>query len=117
MLLLWFFTWGSGIAHACLMNDAHTDGVSAHHAAYAVHDAGGAEAAPHSVDCPRISALSEAIGQKGGVRLPDLDMDAAVVSGWQVLAVPVHLRPAPQREWQSVTAPLPLFIRFLRLTL
>ncbi len=140
MLLLWMFVLGSGIAHACLSDAGHRDGALHRHrtaapsdpaiaGAVAQHDhAGKAAHAAHAAwtdcshsdvtACAAVTELAPAptTGRSVG-KLADPEFDAAVATVWQAFAVAVERRPAAHRHRKPDPGTLPVYLRFLRLTL
>lgn len=140
MLSLWMFVLGSGIAQACLSDTGHRDGTLHQYrtaapsdpaiaGAVVQHDlAGKAAHAAHAAwvgcshsdasDCAAVTALApaQATGPSVG-KLADPEFDVAVATVWQAFAVAVERRPASRRHRNPEPETLPVYLRFLRLTL
>lgn len=139
MLLLWMFVLGSGIAHACLSDAGHRGAaVQAHqtgvpsvpaitgavvqgdHAGQMAHSAFGDRADcshVHATDCDAVTAVAPApsTGQPLG-KLDHPGLDGAAID-WLAFAVPVERKRTSHRHRSPDSDSLPVYLRFLRLTL
>lgn len=140
VLFLWMIALGSGVANACLSGDAHRDAASYEHrpvppslaaisgsmvqdnlgeqVVHAAHGACADSAPSHATDCDVVTAYAPApsAGQLVG-NLADPEFEAAVVTDWQAFAAPGDRSSASHRHRGPDSEALPVYLRFLRLTL